>query len=325
MGIKKPTKWPFCSVCVEAKSTKHPLGPRELPLLESPRPAHTFAADVAGPFPTPTQGGARYFLVLVCVYSRRLFVSMMTSTSEFVDIFRDMVHHLEADFARDRVVARLHTDGGTYFNSTRLADFCRLKGILQTSSAPYTPSLNGVAERAIRTLIEMCRAMLVQSKAPHRLFGEAIIYASYVLNVLPMKAGMTESRMDKWEGQIKQRHFHIKPFGCAAWMLEPHPQNVKLESKGTLCILVGYEYKSNCYRLATLPNFVIIRSAHVTFNEMHFPCAELNIPKSIVPEFPTDPIVPEQIPQREEPESARRSPRSWQPSFAALESWANRE
>jgi transposase InsO family protein len=264
VGAKMPAKVPFCRVCTEAKATRHPLGQRDVPILSAQRRGQVLCADIAGPFPVPSIGGARYVLVVIDVFTHRLFTYMLKSTGEFYDRFFDLVLYCEAHLGNERVVSQLHTDGGTYFNSHKLGNFCRGKGIQQSSSAPYTQAMNGVAERNIRTLVEMVRSMLIQSNAPRRLCGEAFIYATYVLNTLPAKKGKPESRLDLWYECTEQRYLRVRPFGCAAWILNVKPQQDKLAGKGQLCILVGYEHLSHCYRLATFPRFDIVRSAHVT-------------------------------------------------------------
>lgn len=324
IGVKVPVKIPFCRVCTEAKATRHPLGSREQLILHADRQAQVLSADVAGPFPVPSLGGAKYVLVIIDSFSRRLFISMLISPAEFLDKFRDLVHHCEAHFSKDKVVARLHTDGGTYFNSNRVADFCKNKGIVQTSSAPYTQALNGMAERSIRTLVEMVRAMLVQSKAPRRLCGEAFVYAGFVINSLPASSDKPDSRLDLWYGRREERHLRIRPFGCAAWILNASPQQDKLSSKGQLCMLVGYEDLSHCYRIATLPRFDIIRSAHVTFNESLFPCEHLNSP-SAHPDMAG--ITNAEFIEEDNNSAAdlltRRSSRGWHPSAGALDNIVN--
>ena len=44
--------------------------------------------------------------------------------------------------------------------------FCREEGITIKSTAPYSPSQNGIAERFNRTLIELVHAMLITKKLP---------------------------------------------------------------------------------------------------------------------------------------------------------------
>nr|GEX51054.1 hypothetical protein [Tanacetum cinerariifolium] len=60
--------------------------------------------------------------------------------------------------------------------------FCEMKGILRQYSVARTPQQNGVAERRNRTLIEVARTMLADSKLQTTFWVEAINTACYVQN-----------------------------------------------------------------------------------------------------------------------------------------------
>ena len=71
--------------------------------------------------------------------------------------------------------------GGEYITKT-LEDFCEKNGIIHEVSAPYTPQQNGLAARKNITLKEMMNFMLLSSSASNNLWGEAVLYACYILN-----------------------------------------------------------------------------------------------------------------------------------------------
>ena len=48
-------------------------------------------------------------------------------------------------------------------------------GIIHEITSPYSPKFNGVVERKKRTLKDMMNAMLVSSRTPLNLWGDAII------------------------------------------------------------------------------------------------------------------------------------------------------
>ena len=106
-----PAKTPFCRVCIEAKATRHALGHRDVPILQAQRPGQVLCADIAGPFPVPSLGGAKYVLVIIDIFTRRLFTSMLQSSAEFYEKFIDLVLYCEAFVGKDKVVSQLHTDG----------------------------------------------------------------------------------------------------------------------------------------------------------------------------------------------------------------------
>ncbi|GKE30156.1 ribonuclease H-like domain-containing protein [Tanacetum coccineum] len=64
----------------------------------------------------------------------------------------------------------------------KMNQFCKRKGIKREFSVARTPQQNGVAERKNRTLIEVARAMLVDSKLPTTFWAEAVNAACYVQN-----------------------------------------------------------------------------------------------------------------------------------------------
>jgi hypothetical protein len=171
INAKLPAGPIFCEACVQGKSTRHPLSKRSQPLHEAPRPGYMFHTDIVGPFSTTTGGGNRYLIIHVDDASRRIFASMQATTGAYYDYFRTFVKQLEAEFGREGVVSQVLADSASHYEkSVPLRDFCRRKGIVQLYSPPYTQSLNGVAERAIRTIVDMARTMLVHSGIPRFLY-----------------------------------------------------------------------------------------------------------------------------------------------------------
>ena len=76
--------------------------------------------------------------------------------------------------------------GGEYSTKT-LEDFCEKNGIIHEVSAPYTPQQNGLAARKNITLKEMMNFMLLSSGLSNNMWGEAVLYACYILNKVPHK------------------------------------------------------------------------------------------------------------------------------------------
>ncbi|GJU35372.1 putative ribonuclease H-like domain-containing protein [Tanacetum coccineum] len=74
----------------------------------------------------------------------------------------------------------IRCDNGTELKNREMNQFCEMKGILRKFSVARTPQQNGVAERRNKTLIEVARTMLVDSKLPTTFWAEAVNTACYV-------------------------------------------------------------------------------------------------------------------------------------------------
>jgi hypothetical protein len=148
---------------VEALSSRFPIGgDSATPLGDAPRPGYLFHADTI-PFRHPTRTGEKYALILVDDFSRLVFIILMMLLSETVDKLKLFVNRLEAQFGRDKVIAQLRSDSASYFaRSIPLRNFCNQKGIYQVFSPPYTQALNGVAERHVRTILDV-----MHPRSPH--------------------------------------------------------------------------------------------------------------------------------------------------------------
>ena len=140
-------------------------------------------------------------------------------------------------------------------------------GIIHQSSCARTPQQNGVAERKIRHLSEVMRAMLFQMQVPKSYWSDAVLTACYLINRMPSTI---------LGGQIPQtvlfpgRPFHSLPprvFGCTCYVHALDPDQSKLDPRSIKCIFLGYSrtqkgYK--CYSPSLRRHFVC---ADVTFNE----------------------------------------------------------
>ena len=62
----------------------------------------------------------------------------------------------------------LRSDKGGEFTSEEFINYCEQHGIKRQYAAPRTPQQNGVVERKNRTMKEMARTMLDESKLLNR-------------------------------------------------------------------------------------------------------------------------------------------------------------
>ena len=70
-----------------------------------------------------------------------------------------------------------------------------------TFSAPRTPQQNGVVERKKRSLEELARTMLNESKLPKYFWADAVYTATYVLNRTLIKPILKKTTYELYKGR----------------------------------------------------------------------------------------------------------------------------
>ena len=323
-GHKCPDKPVFCRACVEAFSTRYPIGGNSSSgesLDNAPRPGYLFHGDTI-PFRHPSHRGNKYALLLVDDCSRKKFLSFMHLLSETVQTFKNFVARMESEFGKEKVVAQMRTDSASYFaKSTVLQTFCQQKGIYQIYSPPYTQALNGVAERNVRSILDMTRALLLHAGAPVKYYQLAMEQCVKILNVISFRKPNDEPNMpmlsplERWEGRsLPRQRSSLRVWGCAAYPLEHSANPDTFDPKAVLHVNLGNAHPHGWW-LGTLPGFKVLHRTHVTFNESHLPLKEANAVGIRRSDYTLldgpDPVESTSVPIRPQ--------RNWTPSAACLE------
>ena len=92
-------------------------------------------------------------LLLMSKYSRRIFVYFIKAKSEVFKCFNVFKQHVEKQTGRK--IKAISSDNGREFVNKDFNTFLESKVIARQLTAAYTAQLNGMAERANRTLVEM--------------------------------------------------------------------------------------------------------------------------------------------------------------------------
>jgi len=141
-----------------------------------------------------TISGERYFITFIDEQSGRIAVTLLKAKSEALGTFQAYKARAEKEAGREIKVLR--TDGGGEYIGRDFKGYVRLNGITHSVSPPYSPSDNGLAERANRTLMEAARCMIEEAKLNKGLRGFAVATAAHIHNRLPSRSHHDQSPLE---------------------------------------------------------------------------------------------------------------------------------
>jgi len=252
----------FCESCVKAKQTKLPFSNTR---IRANRPLGLVHSDVCGPSNVASHDDKRYFCTFIDDFTHMTATYLLKNKSEVTDCFKEYKSMAEAHFGCK--VSRLRCDNGGEYRSNEMKSLCKSEGVTLEYTTPHTPELNGVSERMNRTLLERAKSMLIESKAPKELWGEAVLAATYLTNRTPTETVPNKTPYEAWYGH-KPDLSKLKVFGCYAYALVPREKRTKLDDNTVTCIMVGYG--PNGYRLWNMDTRKLIYSRDVKFDESRF-------------------------------------------------------
>eukprot|EP00253_Pinus_taeda_P002496 PITA_02496 len=99
----------------------------------------------------------------------------------------------------DYKIKCLRSDRGGKLTSNEFFDFCEEHGIRREFSTARTPKQNGVVERMNRTVQQMARAMLDESRTLATFWGEAAFVAVVILNKTNVRVNSTQTPHELWQ------------------------------------------------------------------------------------------------------------------------------
>ena len=197
-----------------------------------------------------------YFVTFID-HTRYSWVYILQHKSEVFQRFQEWKALVE----KSRVKIFRSDNGGEY-TSSEFTSYLTKEGIKHELTIPHTPQQNGVAERVNRTLIETVRAMLADSKLPHRFWAEALATSVYLRNRSPTKAVEAMTPYEAWSG-TKPDVDCLRVFGCSAYAHVPKVERRKLDSKTRKCVMLGYGTSQKGYRLYDIEQMKVVHSRDV--------------------------------------------------------------
>jgi hypothetical protein len=202
-----------CEICMKAKATRLTFGDISIAAKE---PLEIVHSDLAGPL-RPSQFETSYYITFIDDYTGLVSASHLKSknSSEILSVFKREISYWERAF--EKKVKIIRTDGGTEYKGV-FDEYLVKQGIVHQVTTPYTPQLNGTAERYNRTIKEMVGAMLIDAKLDMKVWPFALRYA---VNLLNMSKSFKEETLDEKVYKRKSNWGKIQAFGAKCWVRIP--------------------------------------------------------------------------------------------------------
>jgi transposase InsO family protein len=116
-----------------------------------------------------TEGGQRYFMIMIDDASRYCYVYLLKTKDKALNYFKTYKAEVENQLEK-KIKCFRSNRGGEYF-SNEFDLFCVEYGIIHERAPPYSPKSNGVAKRKNHTLIDFVNSVLDTARLSKALWG----------------------------------------------------------------------------------------------------------------------------------------------------------
>ncbi|CAI7872885.1 unnamed protein product [Closterium sp. NIES-53] len=154
------------------------------------------------------------------------------------------------ELQQDWPVKAIRTDRGGEFLAKEFSLWLKKNGIRHSLTMPYSPAINGIAERANRTITETARGLLIEAGLPDTIWPDAGQSACVAKN-----SALTHVGADKWVSYVewigrKPKVDMLRVFGCMCMALVPkHLRHNKLGAKAIWAVHLGMAQNSKGWLL----------------------------------------------------------------------------
>ena len=253
-----------CRICYAAKTTHRAYKKPRLPKPRATKFGQLTHADTCGPFSLPDLDGHRYFQLYIDDWSRAITIYLLKQKTAAETLKTLSKYHNKVS-SMGSTMEQLRTDQGGEYLNVAVRDYLQQEGIEHQITGRAAHAQNGVAERAIRTITTMGKAMLISAGLPRHWWGHAVLYAAYIRNRCTTK-GITNNGipMERATGQ-QARYDLLQPFGCQTYVFVPLRNRTKLDTAARPGIFIGMARGGISYKVYDLETKNIITTADARF------------------------------------------------------------
>ncbi|POW01362.1 hypothetical protein PSHT_12574 [Puccinia striiformis] len=250
----------FCEQCAKSKAVNK-KAPGSESMITRDAPLDLLVTDIAGPFPEDI-AGRKYVLTMRDHFSTYIWIGIIETRADAPAKILEWIHHLKNTLGK--MPKCLRSDNAPEFTGT-LKKALHNIGVEFAPVPPYSPEQNGEAERVNRTIGDMARTMLHESKLPATFWGYAYQTAMYIHNRIP-NTKIDTSPLTKLYG-VKVNPDKLYPFGARVLTLIPKENRTKLDEQSQEGQLIGYPQAGGGWLVWIPKEDKIVHSKSVMFHE----------------------------------------------------------
>ncbi|KAL2893587.1 Retrovirus-related Pol polyprotein from transposon TNT 1-94 [Bienertia sinuspersici] len=255
----------FCDTCSTAKHHRLPFNLSQNMADDIFDLIHV---DLWGPYKVANVTGDHYFFTIVDDNSRATWTSLLNDKSQVRHILEHFLAYVENHFNKSIKIIR--SDNGTEIVQDYCEELFGKKGIIHQRSVVGVPQQNGRVERKHRTLLEMARALRIHAGLPKYLWGECLLAATHLINLLPSVVIGWQTPYEKLMKK-KPSYDYLRTVGCLCYASKGGKKGDKFDERGVRCVFIGYPHGQKGYKVYDLKEKKLFVSRDVVFKEDIFP------------------------------------------------------
>lgn len=223
--------------------------------------------DVWGPLNTRTYDGNRFFVTIVDDCTRLLWIFLIKLKSDVCVVLKNFLIFAKTQF--NAMVKTIRTDNGSEFVNAECHNLFTSLGITHQRTCIHTPQQNGIVERKHKHILEVARAIRFQGHIPIRFWGNCVLTAAYIINLLPTPVLHEKSPHEVFHNS-KPTLKHLRVLGCLCFAKNIYIHD-KFQSRSVVAVHMGYSPTTKGYILYNLKDKKFFLSRDVEFRESTFP------------------------------------------------------
>jgi hypothetical protein len=211
-------------------------------------------------------GRAKYILVIVCDFTRWKTSLPLIHKYDVIPALERW--HQQFVVPLGYKVSRIRCDNGGEQKSRLFDALLTRLGIRAEYTNPYSSASNGVAERAIQTIMTTSRAIRIGANLPKPAWAECARTATFLENRMPTRSN--DGAKSPFELLYRRAPdlSILRTVGCRAFVFQHKPDRKALDPTSRRGIMLGYAENSPGYRiLMDVRTGEIKETLHVTFVE----------------------------------------------------------